>query len=80
MNNNNKLVPMPGLDINHYKGYVIEWVESQDAYRVYKRERPEETIGYSDSIREAQCNIDEYLNKPVSPFESVDSYLSVFAN
>ena len=53
-----KLVPMPGLQIKHYKGFVIEWFESQQAYRVY---RPEEnkTIAYVDTIREGMIGIDD---------------------
>lgn len=54
-----KLVPMPGLEINHYKGYIIEWIEYLGQYRVYQKEHPEQTCGYADSIREAQEAIDD---------------------
>ena len=54
-----KLIPMPGLQVNHYKGFVIEWIEHREAYRVFRPEKPQNTIGYADCIREAQIRIDE---------------------
>ena len=54
-----KLVPMAGLDVNYYKGYVIEWIEHLDLYRIYEKEHPEQTCGYADCIQEARESIDE---------------------
>ena len=54
-----KLVPMAGLDINYYKGHVIEWIEDRGAYRVYEEKHPEQTCFYADNIREAYEIIDE---------------------
>ena len=42
-----KLVPMIGLEVNYYKGYVIEWIE-----------HPEQTCGYADCIPNARYAID----------------------
>lgn len=54
-----KLVAMPGLDINHYKGYRIEWIDTQEIYRVSKKESPERACFYAGSIPEARERIDE---------------------
>lgn len=54
-----KLVPMPGFQIKRYKGYVIEWIEHKEAYRVYRPEKEQNTIAYEDTIREAMIHIDE---------------------
>lgn len=53
-----KLVMMAGLEINYYKGHVIEWIDYRESYRVYKKENPEWTCFYADSIREAHEIID----------------------
>ena len=58
-----KLVPMAGLEVNHYKGHTIEWVDQENAYRVYRKEHPEQTCFYCDCIREAQIIIDEREGK-----------------
>ena len=58
-----KLVPMPGLEINYYKGYIIEWIEHLGMYRVYERKYPDWTCCYADSIRDAQESIDDNLSR-----------------
>ena len=53
-----KMVPMAGLEINYYKGHVIEWVEARGAYRVAMENRPTHVLFYTDSIPEAWAIID----------------------
>ena len=56
-----KLVPMAGLEINYYKGHVIEWIEAMSCYRVYMKEHPEQTCFYCDNIPQAFEIIDENI-------------------
>lgn len=53
-----KLVPMAGLEFNRYKGYMIEWIDYLNQYRVYEEEHPEQTCGYADCIPNARYAID----------------------
>lgn len=55
----NKLVPMPGLEVNYYRGYVIKWSERSQAYRVYDKKYPLITCFYCGSIMAAREMIDE---------------------
>lgn len=54
-----KLVPMPGLQTKHYKGFVIDWIEHREAYRIYRPEREQDTIAYADTISKAMIGIDD---------------------
>jgi hypothetical protein len=42
-----------------YKGFVIDWIDHKEAYRIYRPERERETIAYADTIEEAKAGIDE---------------------
>ena len=53
-----KLAPMAGLDINYYKGYVIEWIDYMNSYRVCEKEHPEFACFYADTIMDARETID----------------------
>lgn len=44
-----------------YRGYVFEWHEWEQLWRVYKAGNPQDTIAYEESVKEAKANIDEYL-------------------
>lgn len=46
-----------------YRGYVIEWIDYRDDYRVYNIKYPQQTVAYEDTIDEAKKGIDFYLDR-----------------
>lgn len=54
---------MKTVEINHYKGHTIEWIEHLNAYRVYKDTQPQQTCFYCDHIREAHIVIDAVIER-----------------
>ena len=43
----------------YHKGYVIEWIEHKEAWRVYREESKAYTIAYEDDPKEAIRRLDE---------------------
>lgn len=52
----------PPADVE-YRGYIFEWDEQEQSWRVYEQGRPYQTIAYVDTVEEAKADIDEYLAK-----------------
>lgn len=44
----------------YFRQFVIEWVEHRDAWRVYREEKPSDTIAYVDDPREAKERLTDY--------------------
>ena len=45
-----------------YKGFVIEWIDYMDAFRVYAKDRPQWTIAYDDSsIEDIKNKLDKFF-------------------
>ena len=42
-----------------YKGFLIEWIEQEDAWRVSTAKKPERALAYVGSNQEAKDGIDE---------------------
>ena len=47
-----------------YRGYVFEWHEYEQNWRIYEQGKPHQTVAYVDTVEEAKAGIDEYLGKP----------------
>ena len=50
-------------DICMYKGYCIDYIDYRKLYRVFKPERPQDTVAYTETIDEAVKGIDKNENK-----------------
>ena len=51
--------PVHGWDtIWHYKGHCIEYVEHKHLWRLYKENKPQDTIAYEETIADAKAGID----------------------
>ena len=46
-----------------YRGYVLEWNEWEQSWRVYEQGKPYQTVAYVDTVEEAKAGIDEYLGE-----------------
>ena len=44
-----------------YRGFVFEWHEGDQTWRIYEQGKPHQTVAYVDTVEEAKAGIDEYL-------------------
>ena len=42
-----------------YRGFIIEYVEHREAFRIYRPEKEANTIAYAETMEEAKAGIDE---------------------
>lgn len=47
------------MSIIEYRGFMIEFIEHRNAYRIYRPDSEHQTIAYEDTIEEAKAGIDE---------------------
>ena len=47
------------MKCTEYRGFIIDWIEHKDTFRIYRPERERETIAYADTIEEAKTGIDD---------------------
>lgn len=50
----------PPADVE-YRGYIFEWDEQEQSWRIYPAGNPCLAMGWLDSVEEAKAGIDEYL-------------------
>ena len=46
-----------------YRGFVVEFVDYRNDYRIYNPKYPNQTVAYEDSFENAKKGIDFYLNR-----------------
>lgn len=59
-----ELLPAIWTSDIRYRGYVLEWHEWEQLWRVYEEGKPHQTVAYVENAEEAKADIDEYLAKP----------------
>lgn len=49
-----------------YRGFMIEFIEHRNDYRIYRPDREHETVAYADTMEEAKAGIDENVWRHMS--------------
>ena len=46
-----------------YRGYIIEWFDSRNAYCVYKQDAPDRAVCWGDTLLAAQIEVDYIVRR-----------------